>query len=65
MLARFPRVAAPSQRRSLGALFLILSAVFAGIAFGAAYAHAWVIVAAAAAIALWLVSLTIRMLRPR
>jgi hypothetical protein len=58
-------VAAPSQRRSLGALFLVLSAVFAGIAFGAAYAHAWVIAAAAAAIAVWFVGLTVRMLRTR
>ncbi len=57
-------MAAPSQRRALGALFLVLSAVFGGIAFAAAYAHRWVIAAAGAAIMLWLVSLTVRMLRP-
>ena len=58
-------MAAPSQRRALGALFLLLAAAFAGIAWAAAIAREWVIVAAAAAIALWLAALAFRGLRPR
>ena len=58
-------MAAPSQRRSLGALFLLLTAAFAGIAFAAVHAYRWVIAAAAAALALWLAALTARALRPR
>jgi membrane protein YdbS with pleckstrin-like domain len=57
-------VAAPSQRRALGALFLLLAVAFAGIAFAAGTAKEWIIVAAAAAIALWMIGLAARGLRP-
>jgi hypothetical protein len=62
-------VAAPSQRRALGALFLMLALGFAGIAATAATAvpreHGLIaVVAGAAALALWLGSLAFRMLRP-
>jgi hypothetical protein len=58
-------VAAPPQRRSLGALFLVLAAVFAGVAVTAAQAHVWVVAGTAAVLAVWLASLTWQMLRPR
>ena len=57
-------MAAPSQRRALGALFLCSSVSFAGIAFAAGVAKQWIIVAAAAAIALWMLGLAVRGLRP-
>jgi hypothetical protein len=57
-------VAAPSQRRALGALFLVLACAFAAIAFAAGAAKEWIIVGAAAAIALWLAGLAVRALRP-
>jgi hypothetical protein len=57
-------VAAPTQRRALGALFLALALAFAGIALAAGWAAQWVIVAAAAALALWMASLAARALRP-
>ncbi len=57
-------MAAPTQRRALGALFLLLALGFGGIAFAAGTAEKWVIVGAAAAIALWLASLAVRGLRP-
>jgi len=56
-------VPAPSQRRALGALFLVLAFGFAGIAYAAAYAGKWPIVAGAAAIGLWLGALALRSLR--
>jgi hypothetical protein len=58
-------MAAPSQRRVLGALFLILAIAFAGFAWTAAAAggRAWVIAAAAAVLALWMLQLTWQMLR--
>jgi hypothetical protein len=56
-------VAAPSQRRALGALFLVLALAFGGIAFAAGTAEKWIIVVAAAAIALWLAALGVRGLR--
>jgi hypothetical protein len=55
---------APSQRRALGALFLVLAALFAGIAVAAAGAGIWVIAVAGAALALWLAGMSIRALRP-
>jgi hypothetical protein len=55
-----PRV---PQRRALGALFLLLALAFAGIAFAAGSAEEWIIVAAAAAIALWMAGLAVRGLR--
>jgi membrane protein YdbS with pleckstrin-like domain len=57
-------VAASPQRRALGALFLLLAVAFAGIAFAAGTAKEWVIVAAAAAIAVWMAGLAARGLRP-
>ncbi len=57
-------MAAPSQRRALGALFLLLAVSFAGIAFAAGVAKQWVIVAAAAAITVWMLGLAVRGLRP-
>jgi len=63
-------VAPPPQRRSLGALFLVLAIAFAGIAAAAAEAvdsqpGLVVVVIAAGAIALWLLTLAVRNLRPR
>jgi hypothetical protein len=63
-------VPAPSQRRALGALFLVLALGFAGVAAAAAGAVGRepglvAIVAAAGVLALWLGSLAFRMLRPR
>jgi formate hydrogenlyase subunit 3/multisubunit Na+/H+ antiporter MnhD subunit len=57
-------VAAPSQRRALGVLFLLLALAFAGIAFAAGTAEKWIIVGASAAIALWLGGLAVRGLKP-
>jgi hypothetical protein len=56
------------QRRALGALFLLLALLMAGIAFAAAYgansaAAGWIIALAAAALAVWLASLAFRALR--
>ncbi|MBD0330922.1 MAG: hypothetical protein ICV64_12575 [Thermoleophilia bacterium] len=61
---------APSQRPALGALFLVLAAVFAGIAVAAADAARddaalWVVVAAGAALAVWLVGFALRAFRRR
>ena len=55
----------PPQRQTLALLFLALAVLFAGIAWAAAQAGQWVIVAAAAAIGLWLAGLGTRGLRPR
>ena len=57
-----------SQRRALGVLFLFLAAAFAGVAYAAARAATdeaalWVVAAAAAALALWLASLSWRAFR--
>ncbi len=57
-------MAASPQRRALGALFLLLAVAFAGIAFAAGTAEERIIVGAAAAIALWMVGLAARGLRP-
>jgi hypothetical protein len=61
---------APSQRPALGALFLVLAAMFAGIAIAAGSAareqpSLWVVVAAAAALSAWLASLSLRAFRTR
>jgi hypothetical protein len=56
-------MAAPSQRRALGALFLLLAVMFAGVAWAAGVAHVWVIAVAAGALALWMAQLTWQMLR--
>ena len=60
-------MAAPSQRRALGALFLVLAAAFAGIAVESirsfAGAPSVVIGFAAAVLAAWLGGLALRALR--
>ena len=63
-------MAAPSQRRALGALFLVLALGFAGVAATAAAAVGRqggliAVVIGGVALALWLGSLAFRMLRPR
>jgi len=63
-------VAPVRQRSALGALFLVLTALFAGIAVAAATAARdertlWVVTVAAAALALWTGSLARASLRRR
>ena len=58
-------MAPPSQQRTLGALFLVLCLLFAGIAAAAASAEVWVIAAAGGVLALWLLGLALRTLRAR
>ena len=59
----------PAQRPALGALFALLTLLFAGIAFAAGSAAAdgraagWVVAIAAAVLALWLATLAARALR--
>lgn len=55
---------ASTHRHALGALFLVLALGFGGVAFAAGSAEEWIIVAAAAAIGLWLGGLAVRALRP-
>ena len=56
-------MAAPAQRRALGVLFLVLTALFALIAVAAADARQWVVAVAAAALGAWLASMAWRGLR--
>jgi membrane protein YdbS with pleckstrin-like domain len=60
-------MAGPSQRNALGALFLVIAAAFAGIAYAAGKAggSAWVIAASSAVLAVWMLGLAIRGLRSR
>ena len=63
-------MASPPPRPALGALFLVLAIAFAGIAAAAGEAvneepGLVVVVVAAGAIALWLLSLAVRNLRKR
>jgi hypothetical protein len=58
-------VAASSQRRALGTLFLLLTLTFVGFAWAAGVAHVWVIAAAAGVLALWMASLTWQQFRRR
>ena len=51
---------AAHSRRALGTLFLLLAALFAGIAYAAVVAGVWVIAAAGAALALWIGSFGLR-----
>jgi membrane associated rhomboid family serine protease len=53
-------MAKPSQRRGLGALFLVLAAIMVGIAWAAYRAEQWVILIAAAVIAAWMATLVLR-----
>ena len=57
-------MAAPSQRRVLGVLFLLLMLAFGGIAFAAGAAGQWIIVGTSAAIAVWFAGLAFRGLKP-
>jgi hypothetical protein len=54
-----------SQRRALGALFLVLAASFAALAVAAARAGVWVIAFAAVVLGFWLLTMAFRGLRPR
>jgi hypothetical protein len=60
-----------AQRPGLGALFLLLGLALVGVAVeaGAAAAHdqagLYVVAAAAGVLALWLLGLAVRLLRPR
>jgi hypothetical protein len=56
-------VGASAQRRALAALFAVLALAFAGIAVAAGAAEQWVIVVAAAALALWMAGLALRALQ--
>jgi hypothetical protein len=58
-------VRVPSQRPALGALFLVLCLLFAGIAAAAFEARAWVIAFAAGVLGLWLLTLAGRALLVR
>jgi membrane associated rhomboid family serine protease len=58
-------MAAPSQRRGLGALFLLLAAIMAGIAYAAYRANQWVILVAAGVLAVWMGTLVLRAWRTR
>lgn len=54
---------APSQRQALGALFLVLAALFAGMAVAGARADVWagwIVALAGAVLALWMLSLVVR-----
>jgi Flp pilus assembly protein TadB len=53
-------VRAPTQRRALGALFLVLSALFVGISVAGANAGVWPVAIAGAALALWMLGLVAR-----
>ncbi len=56
-------MAAPAQRRALGVLFLVLTALFGLIAVAAVDARQWVVALAAFALAAWLMSMAWRGLR--
>jgi hypothetical protein len=58
-------VAAPPQRRALGALFLVLTLFLAGIGVAAARAGVWPIAVPAAAIAAWMATMAASALRRR
>jgi membrane associated rhomboid family serine protease len=53
-------MAKPSQRRALGALFLLLTAILVGIAWAAYKADQWVILVAAGVLAAWMATLVLR-----
>ena len=62
-------MAGPQKRKSLGALFLILAAVFAGGAYATAVSGSsalhWLVALAAGVIALWFAGLCVRSFRAR
>jgi Flp pilus assembly protein TadB len=49
-----------AQRRALGALFLVLAALFAGIAVAGTSAGVWPVAIAGAALAVWMIGLVAR-----
>jgi len=51
------------KRRSLGVLFLLISAAFVAVAAYAVTGRAWIIAAAAGALAVWMGELSYRALR--
>jgi hypothetical protein len=53
-------VRAPAQRRALGALFLFLGALFAGIAVAGANAGVWPVAIAGLALCLWMLGMVAR-----
>ncbi|MBD0348763.1 MAG: hypothetical protein ICV59_06395 [Thermoleophilia bacterium] len=53
----------PSQRRALGALFLVLALFFAGITWAAAAAGVWPVALAAGVLGAWLGALAVGALR--
>ena len=56
---------APSQRHALGALFVVLAALFAGITVSAVSAEVWPVAVAGAVLALWLATMAGRGFRRR
>jgi hypothetical protein len=56
-------VAASTQHRALGVLFVLLTSVFCAVAVAAGAAGQWVIAAAAAALGVWMAGLALRSLR--
>jgi hypothetical protein len=58
-------VRALSQRRALGALFALLTALFVLIAVAALGAGQWIVGVAAAALALWVGGLALRSIASR
>ena len=53
-------VRAPTQRRALGALFLLLSALFAGIAVAGTNAGVWPVAIAGLVLCIWMIGLVVR-----
>jgi Flp pilus assembly protein TadB len=53
-------VRAPTQRRALGGLFLLLAALFGGIAVAGTSAGVWPVAIAGAALALWMLGMVAR-----
>ena len=49
-----------AQRRALGALFLVLAALFAGIAVAGTNAGVWPVAVAGVVLALWMLGLVVR-----
>jgi heme O synthase-like polyprenyltransferase len=54
-----------SQRRALGLLFLVLALGFVWIGWASAGAGQWVIAVAAVALGGWMLTMSIRLLKPR
>jgi len=54
-----------SQRHALGLLFLVLALGFGGIALAAGREGVWVISVAAAALAGWMATMSLKLLRRR